>query len=394
MKGFPYWTKIKMQQNSPARNAELSVVRLNLSLCFLCCGFSAERNTCFKYRNTILKYLNKVANMRNEVRVDSIPMVVRIVRAQLQSKHLELALFKQNNDEAHEVAAQLLCHQEVDADSLMQIGEIILDPDFSLRTSLYLIYTLSERFSKKIGAENKNIRVAALKFLMNVAVDTFAIMDAEKVEKDEDLIFHENWTVVEEYCSYKIVPSAQWKRHSKIFQDCIDCLSMFPRREAVQCVFNYCRNILVNYSTFPVHSVIALWKLQNEFPFSRDRQYNTSYDSLLFSCVLFCSVYAHECRIPDHLTYGVTELIDSIDFLEKSHDVLNHLEAECIRVNNIDAVEYFLRIFYFFITKGYFTQEHQATVYALLSHLQDTFGENLTARTLWLAISNCYESYM
>ncbi|XP_054713830.1 uncharacterized protein LOC129223289 [Uloborus diversus] len=28
--------------------------------------------------------------MRNEVRVDSIPMVVRIVRAQLQSKHLEL----------------------------------------------------------------------------------------------------------------------------------------------------------------------------------------------------------------------------------------------------------------------------------------------------------------
>ncbi|XP_054712570.1 uncharacterized protein LOC129222141 isoform X1 [Uloborus diversus] len=492
MKGFPYWTKIKMQQNSPARNAELSVVRLNLSLCFLCCGFSAERNTCFKYRNTILKYLNKVANMRNEVRVDSIPMVVRIVRAQLQSKHLELetvtnflnflcesikkpnhpadlhliefftelvtdvnlqffvkpkakelffktllqemmsmcsadnlntrllkcikricslgqeefiktlqhvkpklkSLFKQNNDEAHEVAAQLLCHQEVDADSLMQIGEIILDPDFSLRTSLYLIYTLSERFSKKIGAENKNIRVAALKFLMNVAVDTFAIMDAEKVEKDEDLIFHENWTVVEEYCSYKIVPSAQWKRHSKIFQDCIDCLSMFPRREAVQCVFNYCRNILVNYSTFPVHSVIALWKLQNEFPFSRDRQYNTSYDSLLFSCVLFCSVYAHECRIPDHLTYGVTELIDSIDFLEKSHDVLNHLEAECIRVNNIDAVEYFLRIFYFFITKGYFTQEHQATVYALLSHLQDTFGENLTARTLWLAISNCYESYM
>ncbi|XP_035207714.1 testis-expressed protein 10 homolog isoform X2 [Stegodyphus dumicola] len=300
-----------------------------------------------------------------------------------------LQMLQYPNEDFQNTVIHLIIHMdELPSDFLQDLSELMsLNSSFSLRTAIRMIRCLYHRFSRKNVSPVDCVNF--WKFLLNTACDTVFINETNCSE-EENADFFSAWKPLQGIAPFDVVPSSAWKRHSAIFEICLECLSVFPDDEKIAVLTIYfLKTFLLSNSKLPVHCAIAVLRLNHKLLHSSCIPRNEDLESivydLMYSCLLYLSIMTHQVPKQDWHLHNINELEDSLyinreSVFELLKAMTNSLEAEGVTDDGLSSV---LKILKYLIAKKLLLLEDAGEVIPLVRMILEVSSENIEKEPLW-----------
>ncbi|XP_055924808.1 testis-expressed protein 10 homolog isoform X2 [Argiope bruennichi] len=322
----------------------------------LCCMMDTNR-----FVPNYLNYLKQLCARRNY-------SFLNVIGTLPSERFIEFLKFE--DEELQITTIQMITSRSILSPAFLQdIAEAIRDECFSLKTASRLIRCLHSRFSQTTDVPGEQMEF--VKFLLNLACDTFLILDPSL---DTDTMPLRNMLVVYQQsfsCRCEIYPTSNHAFQQEIFKVCAECLSSYFTNELhVKAAIVFIRTIFEEYSSYPVHSAVAFVQLFKRFPIlNSDGESAEFLQNIIYSLLLYNSLLTDDVPEEHWDDYNVSAVNDCLDIIN-TLDIIDYMES-AVDIYKPTQVYHVLRSLMFLYRRGYLHLVQKDTVFLLLDRLSE-----------------------